>query len=319
MLKWTLRQMVAGAVASVSLFGIANAGELVVYTAHGEATSSPILDAFAKVHTDIKVTVVRGGTGEIVERVRAEAGNASADVMWGGPTQTCEENAALFEAYQSPSDADMVTTDPNHIWHPFTVLLQPLIVSTKRVDAASMPKTQKDLLSPNFAKDGGLIIPDPAKSGTGYTILSALAGNFGWDFVGKLAKSARIAPGSDDAFNAVRDGEAAVGWINEDLGAKWKAQGLPIAIVYPTDAVTGQIDAQAIVKGTQHLEEAKSFIDFLGTKAAHEIVRDATVRRSARKDTTPPAALPDIALLTIVSAMDPRPVVVARFQDVRSK
>ncbi len=98
-----------------------------------------------------------------------------------------------------------------------------------------------------------------------------------------------------------------MGWINEDLGAKWKAQGLPIENVYPTDAVTGQIDAQAIVKGAQHLADAKSFIDFLGTKSVHEIVRDATVRRSARKDTTPPAALPDMNALTIVSAMDPRP------------
>ncbi len=319
MLKSTLQRLMAGALASASFFNIAQAGELVVYTAHGETTSSPILAAFAKAHPDVTVTVVRGGTGELVERLRAEAGNSSADVMWGGPTQTFEENAALFQAYESPSDGEMVTVDPNHIWHPFTVLLQPLIVSTKRVEAGSIPKTQKDLLSPEFAKAGGLIIPDPAKSGTGYTILSALAGNFGWDFIGKLATGARIAPGSDDAFNAVRDGEAAVGWINEDLGAKWKAQGLPIAIVYPSDAVTGQIDAQAIVKGAQHLADAKSFIDFLGTKGAHEIVRDATVRRSARKDTTPPAALPDITSLNIVSAVDPRPVVVARFQDVRGK
>ena len=319
MLKRTLQGIAAGALVSVSLLGMAKAGELVVYTAHGETTSAPILDAFAKARPDVKVTVVRGGTGELVERLRAEAGNSSADVMWGGPTQTFEENASLFQAYQSPSDRDMVTVDPNHIWHPFTILLQPLIVSTKRVEAGSIPKTQKDLLSPVFEKEGGLIIPDPGKSGTGYTILSALAGSFGWEFVGDLVKKARIAPGSDDAFNAVRDGEAAVGWINEDLGAKWKAQGLPIEIVYPSDAVTGQIDAQAIVRNAQHLDDAKSFIDFLGTKAVHEIVRDATVRRSARKDTTPPAALPDMTSLTIVSAMDPRPVVVARFQSARAK
>lgn len=319
MLKWTMQRLAAGALASASFFSIANAGDLVVYTAHGEATSAPILQAFAKAYPDVKVTVVRGGTGELIERLRAEGGNASADVMWGGPTQTFEENAALFQPYQSSSDADMVTTDPNHIWHPFTVLLQPMIVSTKRIEAASVPKTQKDLLSDNFEKAGGLILPDPSKSGTGYTILSALAGNFGWEFVGKLVRSARIAPGSDDAFNAVRDGEAAVGWINEDLGAKWKAQGLPVEIIYPTDAVTGQIDAQAIVAGAQHLEDAKNFVDFLGTKAVHEIVRDATVRRSARKDIAPPTALPDMTSLTIVSAVDPRPVVVARFQDARGK
>jgi iron(III) transport system substrate-binding protein len=313
MLKRALQLTMAGVIASAPLVSAVNAGELVVYTAHGEATSAPILESFAKSHPEVNVTVVRGGTGEIVERLRAEAGNPSADVMWGGPTQTFEENVALFQSYQSPSDTEMVTLDPSHNWHPFTILLQPVIVSTKRVAPTSMPKRQKDLLSPDFANAGGLIIPDPAKSGTGYTILSA------WDFVGSLARIARIAPGSDDAFNAVRDGEAAIGWINEDLGAKWKAQGLPIEIIYPTDAVTGQIDAQAIVKGAKHLADAKSFIDFLGSKAAHEIVRDATMRRSARKDTAAPAALPDITSLTIVSAMDLRPVVVGRFQEVRGK
>lgn len=135
MLKWTLRRIIAGALASASIISVANAGELVVYTAHGEATSAPILDAFAKENPDVKVTVVRGGTGELIERLRAEGGNSSADVMWGGPTQTFEENAALFQSFESKSDADMVTNDPNRIWHPFTVLLQPLVVSTKRVEA----------------------------------------------------------------------------------------------------------------------------------------------------------------------------------------
>ena len=319
MLTWTLKQLLAGALASASIMGSVQAGELVIYTAHGETTSTPILDAFAQAHPDVKVTVVRGGTGEIVERLRAEAANPSADVMWGGPTQTFDENTSLFQPYQSPSDTDMVTSDPNHIWHPFTVLLQPLIISTKRVEAGKMPKTQEDMLSADFESAGGVIIPDPAKSGTGYTIISALAGNFGWDFTGKLAKTARLAPGSDDAFNAVRDGEAAAGWINEDLGAKWKAEGLPIEIVYPTDAVTGQIDAQAIVKGAPNLEDAKSFIDFLGTKAAHEIVRDATVRRSARQEITPPSVLPDLGSLNIISAVEPRPVVTARFHEARGK
>ncbi|SHN13704.1 extracellular solute-binding protein [Roseibium suaedae] len=297
----------------------ASAADLVVYTSHGETTSSPILDAFKQAHPDINVTIVRGGTGEVVERLRAEAGNPTADVLWGGPTQTFEENAALFQAYESATDADMVTVDPNHIWHPYTVLLQPIIVSTKRVSADDMPKTQDDLVTAKWKELGSLIIPDPAKSGTGYTILSALSGDKGWEFVGNLAKDARIAPGSDDAFNAVRDGEAAVGWINEDLGAKWKAEGLPIEVIYPSDAVTGQVDAQAIVAGAPHLDEAKAFIDFLGSKASHEVVRDATIRRSARADVTPPTVLPELGSLNIVSPVDPRPVVVARFQEFLSK
>ncbi|AJY45413.1 extracellular solute-binding protein [Martelella endophytica] len=315
-----IKHLAAVAMGAVMLTAAtASAADLVVYTSHGETTSGPILDAFKTAHPDINVTIVRGGTGEVVERLRAEAGNPTADILWGGPTQTFEENASLFQPYESASDADMVTLDPNHIWHPYTVLLQPIIVSTKRVSADDMPATQADLVSAKWKDLGGLIIPDPAKSGTGYTILSALAGENGWDFIGDLATDARIAPGSDDAFNAVRDGEAAVGWINEDLGAKWKAEGLPIEVIYPEDAVTGQVDAQAIVAGAPHLDEAKAFIDFLGSEQSHEIVRDATIRRSARVDVTPPDVLPDLGTLNIVSPVDPRPVVVARFQEALNK
>lgn len=312
---------ISAAAIGLAMFASANvsAADLVVYTSHGETTSGPILDAFKRVHPDIDVTIVRGGTGEVVERLRAEAANPTADVLWGGPTQTFDENGALFQAYESPTDGEMVTVDPNHIWHPYTVLLQPVIASTKRVTAADMPNSQNDLISDKWKGLGSLIIPDPAKSGTGYTVLSALAGDKGWDFIGKMSKDARIAPGSDDAFNAVRDGEAAIGWINEDLGAKWKAEGLPIEVIYPTDAVTGQIDAQAIVAGAPHLDQAKAFIDFLGSKASHEVVRDATTRRSARNDVAPPSVLPDIGTLNIVSPVDPRPVVVARFQESLSK
>jgi iron(III) transport system substrate-binding protein len=314
------KSWIAALFAGVALVaGHGMAADLVVYTSHGETTSGPVLDAFKKVRPDINVTVVRGGTGEVVERLRAESKNPTADVLWGGPTQTFDENGSLFQAYESKTDGDMITVDPNHIWHPYTVLLQPIIVSTKRVNADNLPKTQADLASDKWKGLGSLIIPDPAKSGTGYTILSALAGQMGWEFVGNLSKGARIAPGSDDAFNAVRDGEAAVGWINEDLGAKWKAGGLPIDVIYPTDAVTGQVDAQAIVAGAPHVDEAKAFIDFLGSKGSHEVVRDATVRRSARNDVTPPSVLPGIGSLNIVSPVDPKQVVVARFQELIGK
>jgi len=306
--------LVALTVSALLMTGTASSSELVIYTAHGETTTSPVLEMFKKVHPEINVTLVRGGTGEVVERLRAEAGNPSADLLWGGPTQIYDENAALFQPYESKTDSAMVTADPRHIWHPFTLLLQPIIVSTKRVPSTEMPSSQADMVTGKWRKQGTLMIPDPARSGTGYTLISALAGQFGWPFISNLVKGARIAAGSDDAFNAVRDGEAAAGWINEDLGAKWKANGLPVSIVYPTDAVTGQIDAQAVVQGAPHPNQAKLFIDFLGQKDTHEKVRDLTIRRSARSDVAPPAVLPELSTLNIISPQDPKQVVVARFQ-----
>jgi iron(III) transport system substrate-binding protein len=306
-----------GLILAGSTTALAQSGPLLVYTPHGNELTDPLLAAFAARYPQIQVSLVKGGTGEVLQRLQAEAANPAADVMWGGPTQTFDGAPDLFEEYVSPTSADFIVQDPNRRWHALNVLVQPIIYNTTRLGETPPPRTIMDLLDPKWEALGGISFPDPAKSGTGINVAGALAARYGWEAMTPLFKKVRVLPGSSPAFNAVRDGEVALGFINEDAGAKWVADGLPVKLVYPEDAVTVLIDAHAIVKGAKNRKNAELFIDWVGSKEAHEILRDKVNRRSARKDVAAPGNLPLLGDLKLVTAKEPRDVVLTRFEQAR--
>ncbi|MFV0334288.1 MAG: extracellular solute-binding protein, partial [Tropicimonas sp.] len=56
------------------------AGDLTIYTAHGDEIYGPLVEAFEAAHPDINVEVIVADTGAMFQRVQAESGNAAADV-----------------------------------------------------------------------------------------------------------------------------------------------------------------------------------------------------------------------------------------------
>jgi iron(III) transport system substrate-binding protein len=281
-----------------------------IYTMSGPEITTPILDALRAKYPSININLVKAGTGEIVARLQAEKNNPAADILWGG------DNLAVFD---SPEDKYMVSKDPNHKWHAFTIFCQAIMVNTNLVKPADYPKNVKDLLNPAWKKAGGVALADPNKSGTGYTIVSGLSSAFGWDFIDKLVQNSVVLPGSDQMFTAVKDGELPVGFINEDLGATWKAQKLPIEVIYAKDAVTVQMDACGLIKNGPNPELAKKVLDFLCSKEAHTIAVKVINRRSARNDVAPPPGLPDLGNLNLFTAIEPREVVNAKFTKIYGK
>jgi iron(III) transport system substrate-binding protein len=93
-----------------------------------------------------------------------------------------------------------------------------------------------------------------------------------WDFIEKLLPYCKITPGSDPVFAAVKDGECPIGWVNE---------GAPVALIYPKDVVTIQMDAFGLVNNGPNPAAVKSLMEFLGTKEAHTIAATIIKRRSA--------------------------------------
>ncbi len=106
-------------------------------------------------------------------------------------------------------------------------------------------------------------------------------------------------------FAAVKDGANPIGFMNEDLGAKWESMGLPVKMIFPADGITNTLDALAIIAGAKNLDNAKLFIDYIGSKEAHQILRDPILRRSCRTDMTPPPGLIDLGKYKLVQ-MQPR-------------
>jgi iron(III) transport system substrate-binding protein len=296
--------------------GFAAEGSLSIYSPHGPDVTTPIFELFRKSHPDIKIDLVTAGTGEVLERLKAEQANPSADIMWGGPTQTFEGSAELFDPHEAAHSKEMIVSDPANRWQAFSVLAHPLLINTKKLTPEQEPKTVGELTDAKWKDLGGIALADPAKSGSGYTIVSAIAATLGWPYLEKLLPTLRVAPGSSAMVNAVRDAEVALGWTWEDQGVKWAAEGLPVKMIYPTDVVPILVDASALVKGAPNAANARLFLDFLGTPEVHKIVVEQVKRRSARKDMVAPADLPALTGLKLAEAAEPRDVVVARFAKI---
>jgi iron(III) transport system substrate-binding protein len=291
-------------------------GSLTIYTPHGPDVTAPIFELFKTFHPNIKIDVVTGGTGEVLERLRAEQANPAADIMWGGPTQTFEGAAELFDVHQAAHSNEMIVSDPANRWHAFSVLAHPLLINTKKVSPEQEPKTVGELADPKWKSMGGIALADPAKSGSGYTIISAIAATLGWPYLEKLLPTLRVAPGSSAMVNAVRDGEVALAWTWEDQGVKWMAEGLSVKMIYPSDVVPILVDATALIKGAPNQNNGRLFLDFLGTPEVHKIVVEQVKRRSARKDMASPQDLPPLTGLKLAEAVEPRDVVVTRFAKI---
>ena len=90
----------------------AAAQPLSIYSAQGDEIYAPILKQFSAKYPGIKITVIAGTAGEMLQRIRAEAGRPGADVLLGGPIQSYEAFADLFQGYKSPEDAAAILHRP---------------------------------------------------------------------------------------------------------------------------------------------------------------------------------------------------------------
>ena len=288
------------------------AGDITIYSAHGDDVYGPLVAAFETANPSINVEVIVGDTGALFQRVKAEAANPAADIQWGGAIQSYETFSDLYQPYASPNADALRVSDPNGIWFPFSMFAQPLMVNTDLVAEADYPTTVAEVLDDRWASIGGVVLADPNYSGTGHSIVSGLASGLGWEFMTSVIKSVRVTQGSTPMFEAVRDGEAALGWINEDLGAKWEAAGLPVKMIYATDGVTIQVDGLAIIKGASNVADARVFVDFIIGQEGQTIATQIVNRRSIRTDVAPPAGLPALGDLNLFPAEEPRDVVKAK-------
>jgi len=268
---------------------------LTVYTVTGPEVTEPVVKAFEDAHEGVTVNVVTSaGTGELMARVESEAENPLGDVVWGGSTENYEAaDDAVFAPVELGNDAAMVANDPDHRWHATDLLYQAIVVNTDRVpDQSAWPSTMKDLTDPKWAGLGKIGFASPRSSGTTYSLVAAMVSAYGWDYVKDFLPNAALLDGSSAMFNGTRDGEYAAGFINEDLAATWAAGGSPIKVIYPSDVVSNQIGAAAVIAGSPNTENAKVFVDYLMSTEGQTIIRDAAGRRPARADVAPPAALP---------------------------
>jgi len=274
--------------------------EITVYTSHPADIHEPLFKAFEQ-ETGIKVTPIYAGTGEIFQRIKAEAANPLGDVMFGGGAETHEANKEFLAPYK-PKEADKLaagTMAKDNTWTGFTALPIVMMYNTNLVSAEEAPKSFADLTDPKW-KDK-IAMPDAAKSGSAYTtvvtILHAIGrdDNKGWEMMKNIVANTKILGSSTQGPKGTNDGEYAIALTHEEGAFKYVAAGGPIKIVYPAEGTSNVPDAVAIIKGAKHPKNAEIFVDFMVSKGLQEQVVTSLNRRPVRVDVAPPAGLEDVS------------------------
>lgn len=299
--------------------------ELVVYTAHPPDTHEPLLQKFED-ETGIKVTVVYAGTGELFQKIQAEAANPQADVMFGGGAESHEANKEFLEPYR-PNGADQLAPGAmaaDNTWTGFTALPMVIMYNTELVSPEEVPQSWADLADPKWR--GKIAMPDPAKSGSAYTSLvtmleAAGRGDAAWDLVKDIIANTAILGSSTAAPKGVNDGEYALAITHEEGGAKYKAAGGPVDFVYPSEGTSAVPDATAILKGAKHPNNAKLFVDWTIKKETQEQIVATLKRRSVRLDVNPADGLPPTSEIKLVDydmdfASGEREAILDRWKDI---
>ncbi len=234
---------------------------------------------------DIKVAVVRAGTGALMQRIKAEAANPLGDLFWSGGLATIAEFKAQLEPYASPQANTIAAAyrGPDGLWLGTNVHVNVLMVNTRQITDGQLPKYWADLADPRWK--GRLVIPDPERTSASYVALYGLQKLLGKDMLSRIARNATIVGTTSAAYDGVAKGEFAVALTMEYAAYEYVVGGLKeIKLVYPAEGTFMSVEGMALIKGAKHPAEARRLYEFLASKKAQTEIFKSAYRRPLRTD-----------------------------------
>ena len=285
----TLKHTLFGAVAlglGAGAASAASAEELTVYTAVEAEDLKRYAEAFNEVHPDITINWVRDSTGIVTAKLLAEKNNPQADVIWGlaATSLMLMKGEDMLEPYKPTGVEDL---DPRFIdkvdppyWTGMDAWIAAVCFNTIEGEKMGLPlpTSWKDLTKPVYK--GHVAMPNPNSSGTGFLDVSSWLQLFGkddggWEYMDKLHENiAWYTHSGSKPCKQAAAGEVPIGISFAFRGAKSKAEGAPLEILIPSEGVGWDMEATAIVKGTDNLDAAKKLVDFSVSKKANELYNE---------------------------------------------
>ncbi len=264
----------AAAVSLVSAGPSAAETELTVYTAIEAEDLAKYAERFNAAHPDIRINWVRDSTGIVTAKLLAEKDNPQADVIWGlaATSLLLLKAEGMLHPY-APKGLEKLDpkfrdrADPPY-WVGMDAWVAAICFNTVEAEKYGLPqpKRWKDLLDPVYR--GHVTMPNPNSSGTGFLDVSSWLQLFGeeegWKFMDALHENIAYYThsGSKPCKDAAR-GEVPIGISFAFRAARSKAEGAPIEIILPEEGVGWDMEAAAIVEGTDHLEAAQTLLDWV--------------------------------------------------------
>jgi len=273
------------AAAATCLIGGANAGEVVLYSSNSVDAINAVAEEFNKKHPEIKITSVRGSTGAMMQRIKAEAGAPKADIFWSGGFAVLGLYEEFFAPYKSPESAGIGAQyrSPKDLWLGTNAHVMVIMVNKRALKGDPMPRTWSDLANPRW-KDR-LVVSDPEKTSSSLATLWGINETIGQEPLKGIAKNATITSTAAQVFDGVAKGEFAVGLTMEYAAQEYVAGGnKDVEIIYPTEGTFIAPEGLALVKNSPNAAEARKFYDFLASKQAQEMLVKKFFRRPMRDD-----------------------------------
>ena len=278
-------------------------GNLVVYSPHDADPLNAGVAMFQAAYPNINVEVIAAGTGELTQRIAAEAENPQGDVLWGGGADTLAGFPDLFQPFVSEHD-DVIGDaykDADDLWIGESPLPMVFIYNKTLIDEADVPKTWEDLCNENLK--GKIAYANPAKSGSAYTQLCTMLFSQptldeGWALVDKFIDNldGKLQDGSSACHKYVASGEYTIG-VTLEKSAVLYADNPDIGFVYP-EKNSAVPDGISLVKNCPNQENAELFINFVLGLECQKDQNENWKRRPVRSD-LPPVGLCELSELDL--------------------
>ena len=304
-------------------------GSVVVYSPHDADPLNAGVNLFMEKYPNVKVEVVAAGTGELCNRIAAEAANPIADVLWGGGADSLAAFKEYFQPYVCANDEFIgeAYKDPDDLWIGESPLPMVIFYNKELIerDGLTIPEAWEDLIDP--AWKGKIAYCLPSKSGSAYTQLCTMilghgGKEDGWAFIEQLYDNldGKIVDSSGKCHKMVADGEFHVG-ITIEKSAIQYADDPNVGFVYPSDGTSAVPDGVARVKGCPNEENAKLFIDFVTSKECQEDQSQNWGRRPVRNDLEVGEGMAKLDDLVLVDydfdwAANEKESIIERFNDI---
>lgn len=248
---------------------------ITVYTSQPQDQMTQVIEAFNADHPDIKVELFRSGTTEVMAKLQAEyaAGNSPADVILIADTVAMTQlknDDRLLAFTDAPVEGiDPAFIDADKTFFGTKVITTGIVYNTDLVKTA--PTSWNGLLAADAAKS--LIMPSPLYSGAAVIHVGTMTQQpeFGWAYYEKLAEAGAVAgQGNGTVIEAVARGEKAYGIIIEYMALNAKKKGSPVDFVFPAEGVSSITQPVAVLKGSDAVDAAKTFVAWQLSKTAQE-------------------------------------------------
>jgi iron(III) transport system substrate-binding protein len=269
---------------------------LVVYSPHGRDLLTLMEKSFEARHPEVDVRWLDMGSQEVYDRVRSEAANPQADVWYGGPQQIFVRGAeeGLLAPYR-PGWADAIpesSRGPSDLFFASYRTAPVLVYNSAAVKREEAPADWDDLLDPRWK--GKILVRDPLASGTMRTLFGMVlarsiretgSAERGWEWLRRLdAQTKEYAQNPALLMEKLNRQEGLITvWELTDM--LWQARrGAPLGYRFARSGAPVIDDSLGLVKGARHPEQARAFIEFVGSVEGQELAARDAFRLPARTD-----------------------------------